>query len=81
MKILSVEEAKDLFIITSGRQSKVSGMVSLLKVGEALIITRADWPSKKPPYDVINYLAKKTGRTFQKGRMPDGSAWVVKRLS
>jgi hypothetical protein len=81
MKILSAEEAKDFFVVSSGRQTKVSAMASELKVGEVLIITRADWKRKKPPYDVINYLAKKSGRKFLKGRMPDGSGWMVKRVS
>ena len=81
MKVLSVEEAKDILLTSSGRQTKVSAMASELKVGEALIINREDWKRKKGPYAVINYLAKKTGRTFKKGRLPDGSGWVVKRIN
>ncbi len=79
MQILSAEESKDLEPITFGRTSKVVGYASLLKVGEAMVITRKDWPSKNPPYAAIDRLAKKTGRTFDRGKMPDGSGWLVKR--
>lgn len=81
MKKLSAEEGKDLMPVTNGRTTLVSAIVSNLLIGEVLIIARADWKGKKPPYQVVNRVAKKTGRTFEKGRMPDGSGWMVKRLS
>jgi hypothetical protein len=81
MKKHTVEEAKDMIPVSNGRTSLVSVEVTGLKVGEALTITRADWPGKRPPYDVINRVAKKTGRTFIKGRSHDGKGWDVKRMS
>ncbi len=81
MKKLTVEEAKDLVVAKTGRTTKISAMTEALKVGEAIIISPSDWNSKKPPYTIINRVAKKTGRVFEKGRLPDGSGWGVKRIS
>ncbi len=81
MKKLSVEEAQNLEPVDHGRTSKVIATVSTLVVGEGLIITREDWPSKNPPYQAIDRLAKKTGRTFKRGKNPNGQGWAVKRLS
>jgi len=81
MKKLTKEEATDLFLSGKGRTTKVSAMVASLHVGEALIISREDWKTKSSPYRVVNYLAKKTGRKFIKGRLPDGSGWAVKRVA
>ena len=81
MKKYTVEEAQSLHIVVSGRTTKISAMALSLEIGEAFDITRADWKGKNPPYRIINRVAKKTGRKFIKGRLPDGSGWVVKRVS
>ena len=81
MRKISVEEAKNLTPHSGGRTTLVSVLVSELQTGEGLEITRADWKGKKPPYAVINRVAQKTGRTFAKWRMADGSGWRVKRLT
>jgi len=81
MQKLSAEEAKDLVLITGKRVSKISAQLLQLNVNEALLILRSDWKGKKPPYNIINRLAKKTGRKFIKGRLPDGSGWGVKRVA
>ncbi len=80
MKKLSVEEAKNLELITHGRTSKVIAEVSTLLVGEGLIITRQDWPSKNPPYQSIDRFAKRSGRKFERGKTPDGKGWGVVRM-
>ena len=81
MRILKGEEAESLLIVRSGRISKVGAMASQLQVGEALEILKSDWKGKHSPYNSINRLAKKTGRKFIKGRLPDGSGWGVKRVA
>lgn len=81
MKKLTAEEASELNFSGRGRTTLVSAMVASLKVGEAVIITRADWKSKGAPYRVVNYLEKRTGRQFVKGRLPDGTGWAVKRIA
>lgn len=81
MKKLTVEEAKELVLVNQGRTTKISALTSQLLVGEGLIITRADWKGTNPPYSIISSVAKKTGRVFEKGRLPDGSGWAVKRIS
>ena len=80
MKKLTVEEAKDLKPAGAGNTSKISAMAADLKTGEALIITRADWKHQKTPYRIINYLEKKSGKKFERGRLPDGSGWLIKRV-
>lgn len=81
MKILTAEEAKDYMPLSNGRTSKVYAILTTLQVGEVLIITRQDWKGKSAPYAIVNGLAKKTGRTFLKGRTPDGTGWAIKRMS
>lgn len=81
MKKLSKEEAAEISIAGQGKITLVRAMLATLQVGEGLIITRKDWLSKEAPYRIVNYYSKKTGRTFEKGRMPDGSGWLVRRIS
>ena len=81
MKKLSVEEASDMPLIKSGRETLMSAMIKLLQQGEALVITRADWKAKGAPYRIANAISRKTGRKFEKGRLTDGSGWAVKRIA
>jgi len=70
-----------MVLVNNGRTSKISALTQELKVGEGFVITRADWKGVNPPYRIINRVAKKTGRKFEKGRLPDDSGWGVKRIS
>jgi hypothetical protein len=81
MRVVKKEEAENTILAKAGRTSKISAMTSTLQVGEMLEIKTTDWKGKKPPYNIINRLAKKTGRKFIKGRLPDGSGWGVKRVA
>lgn len=81
MRILTAEEAEKIALAKRGRTSKIGAMAFQLNVGEMLEILKTDWRGKNPPYDIINRLAKKTGRKFIKGRLPDGSGWGVKRVA
>ena len=81
MKKIKAEDAVNMNPVLPGRTSLVRAALLDLALGEVLIITRQDWKSKNPPYKVINRVAKQTGRRFNKGRTPDGTAWMVKRLS
>lgn len=79
MRKLTEKEFESLTPITNGRETMVTAAVKQLAVGEGLVITRAEWKAKEPPYKAINRIAKKYNRLFEKGRMPDGSGWAVKR--
>ena len=81
MQKLNAEQAAAITLIKSGRESMVSAMIKQLQPGEALVITRADWKAKGAPYRIANAIEKKLNRKFEKGRMPDGSGWVVKRVA
>ena len=81
MKKLNAEEGKDFLPITNGRTTMIYAALLTLEVNEVLLITRQDWKGKRPPYEVVSRVEKKTGRTFLKGRSPDGQGWAVKRLS
>jgi hypothetical protein len=80
MKKFNKEEAMRLKPAV-GRSTLVRAMVEQLEIGEALLITRDDWKAKDAPYRVVNYFAKKSGRKFKNGRMPDGTGWLVKRIA
>jgi hypothetical protein len=81
MKKLTVEEAADITPIKRGRETEVSKALKQLKIGEGLVITHADWQTAGSPYRVVQNVSKSLGRTFENGKMPDGSGWIVKRLS
>ena len=82
MKKLTKEEASKIGIIKHGNYSAVSAHLLQLEIGEALIINKkTDWKSKSPPYRIVNYFTKKTGRKFEAGKTPDGKGWAVKRIS
>ena len=81
MKILNAEEGKNIVLRGNGNSSVISAKVAALQVNELLIIPKADWRGKNPPYRIINRVAKNTGRKFQKGELLDTSGWGVRRLS
>lgn len=81
MQKLNAEEGKNYLPITHGRTTMIRAALFSLEINEVLIITRNDWKAKKPPYEMVNRLAKKTGRVFIKGRTTDGTGWAVKRIS
>ncbi len=81
MRILNKEEADAITPVSNGRETLVSSTIKQLQVGQGLIITRQDWKAKYPPTTIVNSISKKTGRKFEKGRMPDGSGWFVKRVA
>jgi hypothetical protein len=80
MKILNSDEAEGLEPLRGGRFTWLYKKLVLLKVGEALVIRYADWNTKSTPYKTIRRVAKNLNRTFNYGRHPDGSGWLVKRV-
>ncbi len=80
MKILNEEEARDIIPVSKGRLTLLAVKLQQLKIGEALILESGEWRTKSPPYRIANDLAKRTGRRFEQGRMPDGSGWIFKRV-
>jgi hypothetical protein len=81
MKKLTKEEADKIFPMGRGNNTRISAHIKQLEPGEGCIIEKQDWKAKSPPFRIINYIAKKTGRKFRHGTMPDGSGWFVQRLS
>ncbi len=81
MKILNADEAADLHPLGKGRFNWLYKRLVLLKVGEAIEIPYTDWKTKTPPYETIRTAAKNLNRDFDYGRHPDGSGWLVKRVS
>ena len=81
MKKLNATEVSAVGSAGKGRLTRVSAMAATLQPGEGLIVTRSDWKSKDAPYRVVNYLAKKTGRTFKSSRLADGTGWLIVRVS
>lgn len=82
MKKLTKEEAAKAGIVKNGRTTSVTAHLMELEIGEALIIERGvDWKSKSPPYRVINYFSKKTGRKFNTGQTTDRKGWIALRIS
>ena len=80
MKVLTAEETNKMITIPRGRATKIYGLLCGLQVGEGLHITRDDWWGKHAPYRIVNAFAKKSGRSFHKGRLHDNSGWLVKRV-
>lgn len=81
MKKLTKEEAEGRVMVTNGRTTKIWAAVAGLLTGEVLIIERKDWTGKRPPYDVVKRVAKKTNHQYEWGRSLDGKGWEVRRLA
>ncbi len=81
MKLLSTEEAAELQPIKKGKHSWLYKKLILIKVGEGIVIRFADWKTKSNPYRTIRTAAKNMKREFDYGLHPDGSGWLVKRVS
>ena len=80
MELLNEAEARDIVPLTKGRETLLSARLKELKIGQALVVTPKDWKTKSSPYRVANNIARRHGRQFEQGRMPDGSGWVFKRV-
>ena len=80
MKILDANEAEDLEPLGRGKQNWLYKKLILLKMGEAIAIRFSDWNTKTTPYKTIRTAAKNLKRSFNYGRHPDGSGWLVKRV-
>ena len=80
MKKLTVEEASKLIPMKKGKHTWLYIELMQLKPGEGIIINRADWKTKTTPYKTIRGAEGVLKMTFEYGRMPDGSGWLVKRV-
>ena len=80
MKKITKEEAAKLQTKV-GSSSAVRTAVVHLKVGEILLIEKADWTQKKGPGQMLSRLAKKTGMEFKLQTVDsDGGGWIVERV-
>ncbi len=80
MKILSEEEASEIIPLKPGKYTWLYKEMLKLKIGQAIVIANEDWKTKTPPYKTIRTAAKTLKMTFDYGRMPDESGWIVKRI-
>ncbi|MGE0635007.1 MAG: hypothetical protein AB7G44_00185 [Bacteroidia bacterium] len=81
MKKLSAEEGKEIEPLKKGKYNWLYKELMLLQQGEVILIRFTDWKTKNNPYKTIKIAAKNLKRTFDYGLNPDGSGWVVKRVS
>lgn len=81
MQKIGKEEAKDMVSLKSGRETLVSAWIKQLAAGEALIVKRSEWKTTYPPTRIARSISKKLGWTFDTGRLPDNTGWLIKRLS
>lgn len=81
MQKLTKEEAANYRPATGARNTRVRAQLNGLEVGEALIIEKGtDWKAKDSPFRIVNYLAKQTGRQFEKAYASHVQGWFVKRV-
>jgi len=82
MKILTAEEVKATAVMGKSHNSDIRSNLVKLMPGEALVITRGtDWKRKSPPFRIVNYFAKKSGRKFLNRTLADGTGWLIQRVS
>jgi hypothetical protein len=81
MKKITADEFDALGSGGRGRSKKVFSQIFSLLPGEAVIITKADWGTRKgAPTKKARYIEKKFNRKFTDIRLADGSGWAVKRV-
>lgn len=79
MRALNATELATLSGMGKGRFTKIYAEIMKLEINQGLAIEKGDWKTQGAPYRIVRNVAKNTGRTFDYGRMPDGSGWYVKR--
>ena len=81
MKKLTESQYKSLPLGGSGRSSRIYDKLINLKPGEALIVTKADWGTRKhAPTRKARYISKKLKWQFKSHRLEDLSGWVMLRV-
>lgn len=64
-----------------GRSQKIFGQLLSLQPGEGLIVTKADWSTRKAaPTRKARYIEKKYNRKFTDIRLADDLGWAFKRV-
>ena len=81
MRPLSPDEYNHLAGMSKGKFTLIYFKITELLPGTGLVIEKSDWKTKGAPYRIVKNVAKNTGRKFEKGRMPDGNGWYVKRIT
>ena len=81
MKKLSKEESENIVPIKRGRESRLSANMKQLKVGESLFIESKEVTNRNSMYKTMRNVASKLGWKIQSGFMPDGSGYIVERIS
>ena len=86
MKKISPEEVSNYsftkrgYKLNNASQSKVQKIkdtINGLNVGEALIITKEEWPLKTPPRQFLSNEMRDVKK--QTGTLQDGSGWIIIR--
>ncbi len=81
MEIIKKEAVPSILPVAGGRDTRLRTMLLQLQPGDALFLPAAEWRNKRPPYNVVAYIKKTRGITFEYGRKADGSGWLFRRLS
>lgn len=81
MRQLNHTELESLSALGKGRFTLIYAQIAALAPNTGLVIETSDFKTRGTPYRIIKNVAKKTGRQFSYGRMPDGSGWFVKRIN
>ena len=80
MRKITEQEYNDLPLHGRGRMSTFYIAVARLKVGEILLLEKADWKKKYYPGRTVRNLAKRTGRKFEVRTIVTKEGWTVKRI-
>lgn len=67
-------------LLRVGSRSLPRTMLMSLKVGEILLIGKADWNQQNGPGSMCGKITRKYGHKFRVDTIADGSGWVVERL-
>ncbi len=79
MRKISEEEYIKLPLIGRGRIGPLYRAVAALKVGEVLLLEKADHQKKYHPNITVKRLGKQLGRSYTTLTIATGDGWTVKR--
>jgi hypothetical protein len=77
---ISEEEFDKTALTGKGSSTSFHKAVLQLKPGEALALEKKDWQVKYSPLKIVTRIERKYGFKYERGKLPDGSGWAVKRV-
>jgi hypothetical protein len=86
MEVLTAGKAAKIAVKRRGgpriKSTIVYDQLTMLRVGEAIVVTRREWNTKSPPYWSVNRVSRNRGSSARYGckTLIDDTGWLITRI-